>query len=534
MKQVYYNGTCYSLDKDNHSYEALVVEEGKLVFLGTSEDALKIAGDEAEQIDLEGHYLYPGFYDSHSHFSMSGAFYHHMCNLSAKPIGEVGEVSDAIKQLKVYIGQHPDKKLYMAWGFNDEAIKEKRGLLMRELDEASKEVPILVLHVSGHIAYGNRKLFELAGYHKGITAPKGGSFGYDENGDFDGKLEENAFMQIPLPEPYFSEMITGFMGSLESLEAISKHYLSKGITTASEGGGMGVYSLNMINQGMRDGKVKGRLVIQPFYPQYEESFAFKDLDRKITLQGVKLIGDGSIQCQTAFLSEPYLDSESLGYPAMSSEAMEKIILDLYEKGQQPVVHTNGDGTIDLLLDALEKAEEAYPNQNLRPVFIHAQMAREDQLERMKALGAVASFFHLHVYYWGDLHKNCYLGKARAENLNPLAWAEELGLCFTTHTDTPVVPQSPLLSIWSATKRETMSGEILGAHQVLSPLEALKTYTTYPAYQNHEEALKGTLEMGKYGDMVVLDRDILNCPLDEIKVAKVLYTIVDGEVVYSNY
>lgn len=532
MKQVYFNGTCYSLDDKNQVYEALVVEDGKISYLGTTKLALEKAGEAAEKIDLKGKFLYPGFYDSHSHFSMAGAFYHHMCNLSAYPIGEVEKIEDALRLLKAYLKEKPNQKLYMAWGFNDEGVKERRGLLKKELDEVSKEVPILVLHVSGHIAYGNQKLFDLAGYTKDSIPPEGGSFGYDDRGDLNGTLEENAFMQIPLPEPYFSLLMQGFIGSKESLETISKIYLAQGITTASEGGGMGSYSLSRISEAMSEGKVKNRLVVQPFYPNYKESYALEALDKKLTLQGVKLIGDGSIQCRTAFLSAPYLDSESLGYPAMAKEIFENLILALYKEGKQPVVHTNGDGAIELYLEALEKAERTYPNQGLRPVFIHAQMARKGQLKRMRALGAIPSFFHLHIYYWGDLHKACYLGEERANNLNPLGWAKEEGLIFTTHADTPVVPQAPLLAIWSACKRETLSGQILGKAQVLTPLEALKTYTTYPAYQNHEESLKGTLELGKYGDMVILDRDILNCATHEIKEARVLYTIVDGEVAYS--
>lgn len=162
MKQVYFNGTCYSLDDKNQVYEALVVEDGKISYLGTTKLALEKAGEGAEKIDLKGKFLYPGFYDSHSHFSMAGAFYHHMCNLSAYPIGEVGKIEDALRLLKAYLKEKPNQKLYMAWGFNDEGVKERRGLLKKELDEVSKEVPILVLHVSGHIAYGNQKLFELA------------------------------------------------------------------------------------------------------------------------------------------------------------------------------------------------------------------------------------------------------------------------------------------------------------------------------------------------------------------------------------
>ena len=169
---------------------------------------------------------------------------------------------------------------------------------------------------------------------------------------------------------------------------------------------------------------------------------------------------------------------------------------------------------------------------MRHTVIHAQMAREDQLDKMKNLGIIPSFFSLHTYYWGDRHRDIFMGLERAFRMSPAKSAVDRGMIFTTHCDTPVVPQNPLLAMWSTVNRISYGGNVIGEEQRISPLDALRAYTINAAYQNHEENEKGSLEAGKLADLVILSENPLTCPSEKIKDIKVLETIVDGKTIYK--
>jgi predicted amidohydrolase YtcJ len=164
------------------------------------------------------------------------------------------------------------------------------------------------------------------------------------------------------------------------------------------------------------------------------------------------------------------------------------------------------------------------------VIVHAQTARDDQLDRMRALGVIPSFFVLHTYYWGDRHREIFLGPERAERISPTGSALDRGIRFTLHADTPVVPMEPLRIVWSAVNRRTTSGAVLGEEQRIGAWEALRGVTIDAARQHFEDEIKGSLEPGKLADLVILDRSPLDDPtsLDEIQV---LETIVGGRTVY---
>jgi predicted amidohydrolase YtcJ len=177
---------------------------------------------------------------------------------------------------------------------------------------------------------------------------------------------------------------------------------------------------------------------------------------------IKLIGDGSIQGYTAYLTEPYYvlgehPAGYRGYPNIDEPTMRDQVKRLHCAGHQIAVHGNGDAAIDQFLDAWEEALDACPAEDRRPILVHAQMSRPDQLERMKELGVTPTFFSAHVYYWGDRHRDVFLGPERAARISPAASAAELGLRFTTHLDTPVVPIDSRLQLWSPVARQTSGG-----------------------------------------------------------------------------
>jgi hypothetical protein len=200
-------------------------------------------------------------------------------------------------------------------------------------------------------------------------------------------------------------------------------------------------------------------------------------------------------------------------------------------GRQVAVHANGDAAIDDILDALAAAQVGDPQLDARPILVHAQTARPDQLDRMQQLRAIPSFFVLHTYYWGDRHRERFLGPERAARISPTHTAQQKGLRFTLHCDTPVVPMEPLRLVWAAVNRRTTSGQELGPEERIDVSSALRAITLDAAFQHFEEDLKGSLEPGKLADLVILERSPLEVPAEEIAEIPVLETIVGSESVY---
>jgi hypothetical protein len=259
-------------------------------------------------------------------------------------------------------------------------------------------------------------------------------------------------------------------------------------------------------------------------------------DGWIDIKALKGFADGSIQAYTGYLSQPYHshthpDPDYRGYPRQKRDDLARQVLAVHKAGYQLAIHGNGDAAIDDILDAIAKAQETAPRADARHIVVHAQMAREDQLERMAALGVIPSFFNLHTYSWGDRHRDIFMGPTRAARMSPARSALDRGLRFTLHADTPVVPMDPLRIVWAAVNRLTSSGQVIGADQRIPVLDALRGITTHAAYQAFEENEKGAIAPGMLADLVVLDRNPLTADPLTLKDIVVRRTVVGGRTVY---
>ena len=261
-------------------------------------------------------------------------------------------------------------------------------------------------------------------------------------------------------------MRPGLFGSLAIVEEANRRYLAAGVTTAQ----VGYATQELLNLVWlsRLGLVPLRLVIWPGAELMdavlsgEASLPASD-PLWVRFGAVKLIADGSIQGYTAYLREPYFvppgdDPSARGYPRYPKDELAERVASYRAAGQQVAVHGNGDAAIDDILDALEAAQLGDPQLDARPVIVHAQMMRPDQLDRMKRLRAIPSFFVLHTYYWGDRHRERFLGPERAARISPTRTAQQKDVRFTLHCDTPVVPMEPLRLVWAAVNRRTTSGQ----------------------------------------------------------------------------
>jgi predicted amidohydrolase YtcJ len=261
------------------------------------------------------------------------------------------------------------------------------------------------------------------------------------------------------------------------------------------------------------------------------------IPNQVRATGVKLFQDGSLQGFTGFLTAPYQTqpagkSDYVGYPARPRERLVESVRKYHRAGYQIAIHGNGDAAIDDILYAFRVVQQEMPRSDARHRIEHCQTPREDQLAAMKELGITPSFFVGHVYYWGDRHRDIFLGAERAAQISPLASALRHGLRFTVHNDTPVTPVNPLLLVWCSVNRLTKDGQVLGPEQRIGVFEALRAVTGDAAWQNFEEKTKGTIEPGKLADFVVLAENPLTVQSERLKDLEILQTIVGGQTVYD--
>jgi hypothetical protein len=536
---VYYAGDIITMVGNSPQYaEAVVVKEGKIEFIGTTNEAMRIAGEGHQAIDLKGKTMVPGFIDGHAHFaSFSGQAIG--AKILPPPDAGAKNIPELIKILKDW--NTPKNRELTGWifgmGFDDSVLEEKRFPTKHDLDKVSTEFPIMIIHISGHFAVVNSKGLEALDITAATKNPEGGIIRRENKNEPNGVLEELAAI------PYYTKVL-----SPSSIEAANKFFesgqemaLSYGYTTAHEGRAM-IENHNMLANAANAGKLKLDVVSYIDYmfvdTLMKTEWNSKTYKNHYRIAGMKLTLDGSPQGRTAWRTQPYLIPPDgakegyLGYPAIPSDS---VVESLYEKAfknnWQIISHANGDAAMDQMIRSLNKITKKHENINRRNVLIHGQYIREDQLDSFKDLDIIASLFPLHTYYWGDWHKQI-IGDSLGNKISPTRTALNKGLKLTIHTDAPVALPNLMRMVGISVERKSRSGKIIGADEKLTPYEALKAITIWSAFQHFEDHNKGTLEKGKLADMVILDKNPLKVSEEKIKDIIVVETIKEGVSVYK--
>lgn len=529
MKRLYYGGDIITMKSRGDLLQAVVVEDGRIIYTGKLSAAEALCGIEAEKINLAGKTLMPAFIDAHSHFLQTAQ------SVFACDLSETSDFEEIREALKAYLQEHKcgPEDIVFGVGYDHNFLKEERHPDIRLLDSVSEVVPIYISHVSGHMGVANSALLKLTGITENTPEPEGGHFGRNEDRSLNGLVEESGAMAMVLV-PVIPKIRTDMMRQLKMAQEL---YLKNGITTVQEGAGSG-QGLSGFMQYAASGELKLDCVMYILELGYEQCIsALKDYEgsykNRIKIAGAKLVLDGSPQGKTAWLSRPYEgEGEYCGYPTHDNAYVEQAVLKAVKGHYQILAHCNGDAASQQFLESYEKALETVqdPDEDLRPVMIHCQIVREDQLDRMAKIRMIPSIFIGHTYYWGDIHlKN--LGSDRGANISPVRSALERGLVYNFHQDTPVTKPDMLHSVWCAVNRITRKGQLIGQHQCVDVYDALKGVTINAAYAYHEENIKGTLEVGKLADMIILDANPLKVNKLHIKDIKVLETIKEGKTVY---
>lgn len=528
-EKIYYNGNILTME-DSICGDAILIKDKIIKKIGTKEEILALKNDETEVIDLQGKTLMPSFIDSHSHLTAFAT------TLRLVPLEDATSFKDIVKKIQDFKDSKDIKKgeWIIGFSYDNNFLEENMHPDKDLLDSASLENPILISHASGHMGVANTLGLKKLGVTHETQDPEGGHIGRVKGSkEPNGYLEENAFFKVSskIKQPSLDEICN-------LIEKVQDIYLSYGITTVQEGL-MADNQFNLLKLMSNQNRLKMDIV---GYIDLKNSKSVKNDNKnfvkkyvnRFKIGGYKMFLDGSPQGKTAWLTKPYENSEDgyCGYPIYKDEEVEKFINLSVEEKMQLLTHCNGDAAADQLINSFEKViKEKNIKDDMRPVMIHAQTVREDQVDEMKRINMIPSYFVAHTYYWGDIHiKN--LGEDRAFKISPLKTTIEKGLIYTLHQDTPVIAPNMLETIWCAVNRITKKGVLIGEKEKISPLEALKGVTINAAYQYFEEDKKGSIKEGKLANLIILDENPLTVDPLKIKDIKVLQTIVEGEVLYS--
>jgi predicted amidohydrolase YtcJ len=540
---LYHNGDILTMSGDTPEYvESIVTKGEKIIFTGTLKKAKEKYEKVSKSIDLKKRTMLPGFIDGHGHVYGVG-LQASVANLLPSPDGVVNTVEELIKELKESRNDLRYKKFFedTGWilGFGYDDSQMDRYPEAKDLDKVSTEYPVYIVHTSGHVAVANTKALELSQINETTKDPQGGHIKrIPGTMKPNGILEENAHFKILFS--LFGK-VSDELNEYMFLEG-QKLYASYGHTTAEEGRAKGEALSIMIKATEK----KKNIIDVVVYPDIEvsrdsmkSSYVSKLYKNQLRIGGVKLSLDGSPQGKTAWLSEAYHiapHGHSKGYKGsalMNDEKAKSHILDAYKNNWQILVHTNGDAAIDQFIRAIEAANKKYGNNDRRPVMIHGQTLRQDQIPKLKSNGIFPALFPMHTFYWGDWHRESVLGPKRAEKISPTMSIVKAGMKFSTHHDAPVVIPNAMRVLDATVNRTTRSNYILGPDQRVGPYIALKAMTDWAAYAHHEEKIKGTLEIGKQADFVILDKNPLKVEKNDIDQIKILNTISRGKTIYSS-
>ena len=539
QQTLYYGGDIITMVGATPSYtEALVQREGKIIFTGSKADALARFDGKAEQVDLQGKTMLPGFIDAHAHFS----------NFSSQAIGaqilpppdaganNIAAIIDILKEWNT-----PENRALTGWifgaGFDDSVLEEKRFPTKHDLDKVTTEFPIMIIHISGHFAVVNSKGLELLNVSSETKNPEGGLIRRENGNEPNGVLEELAAI------PYYAKALTPQTkeASETFFESGQNMALSFGYTTAQEGRAM-LENHAFLAGKAEENKLKLDVVSYVDYMFVDTlmntKWNSKTYTKKYRIGGMKLTLDGSPQGRTAWRTQPYIlppdgtKKGYLGYPAIPQDSvLESLYRKAFENNWQIQTHANGDAAMDQMIRTMTKVSSEFEKKDRRNVLIHGQYVREDQLDSYKELDIIVSLFPLHTFYWGDWHKEI-IGEELGNQISPTRTALNKGLRLTIHTDAPVALPNLMRMVGISVERKSRSGKLIGAGEKLTPYEALKGITDWSAYQHFEENNKGTIENGKLADLVILDKNPLKVAEEDIKDIVVLETIKEGISVYK--
>ena len=538
LDKLFINGEIYSMKKEGEKFQSLGVKDGKITFLGTNDEAKNISSKEL--IDLKGKMMIPGMADAHLHL------YAYCQNLTFVDLSKVHNINEMINLMKEKVKNVKKGDWIKGVNFDQSKWKENRFPTLQEMDSISKDNPVIIKRCCLHAVVANSRALEIAGIGKNYQAGSGGIVELDKNGMPNGILREQS-------TKVFDDILPDPLKDIEVQKKIMQDVLndmsSKGITTIhTYAAKIWQYNedINIYKNFEKEGKLPLRVTVcidELFEPEILTEEKLNNPNRKVQLGAYKIFSDGSMGSRSAALKSPYSDDpENSGFMLFTQEELNNKILTGYEHGLQPAIHAIGDRALDMTLAAIEytlkttkeKGMTDEEQKNRLPFrIIHVQMIDDDLLERMKKLPLVLDIQP--IFLCTDLHWiEDRIGKERLKGSFALKTMEKAGLIQTGGSDCPVETYEPLKGIYAAVTRQDMEGypmEGFLPEERLSVYEALCMYTKNVPYATGQESVLGTLEIGKFADLTVLERNLFKIDEKDIKDVKVEQTYVAGNCVF---
>ncbi|WP_410984543.1 amidohydrolase [Bacillus cereus] len=513
--------------KETFISASVVVKDNKIIALVPKDNIQDYVDTHTMIYDFGNQLIMPGFHDFHIHLMLGSLVNEGVQLIHARSAKEVARLvkkhADANKNAPCVIGSSWEQNL---WESQEEPHRNI-------LDECIADRPVFLYHAEFHCAWLNSKALEMAGIHRGTKNPPYGEIVKDRNGEPTGILKENAVGLATNVLQFTPErnraLLQSFLLEAAKYGVTSVHDLLR----IPE---MGVEEAELYAEFEKKGKLTARIhFVAPLNGDLRLARRLNETYRSNMVQfcGFKQFIDGVTTSYTAYLLEPYSTQATNGYTTYPPETIKKWTVDADKEGFRVRFHAIGDGAVRLALDAFEEAQTRNGKRDARHAIEHIEMIHPSDIERFQKLGALASIQPEHINLTSrEVYKNL-IGSERMQHNYLMKTLMDSGAKLVFGSDYPVVTLNPLPEIYRAVTRLDDEGIEWNLQERVSLAEALRAYTYAPAYASFREDELGTLEVGKLADIVVLDRNLFDVPVTEIKEASAIFTMVDGNIVYHN-
>lgn len=549
------NGTIYTMDDKNTAAEAIAVKDGKILYVGTRAGAAAFKGSSTKVVDLKGKAVMPGFVDAHVHAPGTA-----LTELFDIYLYESLTKEQTLADIKAFIDAHPDLDEYWGSGFSVGIGEDSKGPKAEWLDAIIKDKPIILTSNDGHNKWLNSKALEMNGITKDTPSPAGGLIHKDPvTGELWGTLTDASSL-ISMTQSYTEEQ------EAEALKAFQDSMHGWGYTAI-----MSIAPIDVDVKRYQELEERGELALRVNLAQEiapDKSFESqlqslvnmrKKFDSElIDVTTAKYFADGVVEGTTAYLLKPYdagagLDPDYVAEFYWDPDELDQYFDKTMKAGFQIHVHSIGDASTRLVLDSLEYAQNKNTGIDNRNVITHLQLvdnADKPRFGKLEIIAALQPYWHLKEPEWWDYVDSVNLGKERAYQEYPVKSLLDNGAILTSSGDHPVSPvNNPFWAIEASVTRNLNNADYYGVDDIVdindptwllnpaervSVIDIVKAYTINGAYQLYRDQSIGSLEAGKFADMIVVDRDIFKSDPLDIDKTKVLTTIFNGKVVFGNY
>jgi len=523
-EMILHNANIFTSNPLQGKAQAIALTNGQIMAVGSNDDVLNMANSSTKKIDIGGKTITPGFIDAHSHPASSGLRHLRSVDCDLRSIKAIKEA------IKAKADQTPPGDWVIGFKYDDTKTSEGRYITRYDLDEVTPNHPVRITHRGGHTAYVNSKALELSNINKDTPDPAGGQIVRGDNGEPTGLLKENATRLLTNAQSKDTAK-----DRQDGAKLITEMMSKSGVTSATDAYGS-LNDLTAYRDAMNADELSARIYCMISYREIDDLISQEvktgDGNDWVRVGGMKLTCDGSISERTARLSEAYIGRpDDFGIIVMEEEELYQNAIKAHKANFQIGIHANGDVGIANSLNVFEKIQKEHARNDPRFRLEHCTVINDDILRRMKAMNVIANPFSTYVYWHGEKMVN--YGKERLESMFAVRSFIDNGITVTQTSDYPPGPYEPMMAMQSSVTRTDMSGNVWGASQKITIEEALKVGTINGAYASYEENIKGSLETGKYADLVVLDEDPTEVDQNTIVDIKIERTMVNGKWVYES-